>query len=68
MNIVIAPYAAKRIDDSDTFEVAWNEWDGNCMCSKVNKRGTIEFKSTDGFDPDIIDLEKAIRSKYHGDN
>lgn len=68
MKMTIVPYACKRLKDSNTYEVAWNEWDGGCMCSRLNKRGTVDLEMEEGFEPSIVELEKAIRLKYHGNN
>lgn len=66
--LVILPYAYKRLGLSTEYEVAWNEWDGSCMCSKIEKRGVVTIAGDEDFDPDLMDLTKAIRLKYHGDN
>lgn len=54
--------------DGNTYEVAWSEWDGSCMCSRIPRLGTVEYSSPDGYDPDWSDMQRLVGEKYYGNN
>lgn len=69
----ITPFSVNRVGNTDEYSVGWTEWDGHCMCTRLTKRGVVTVTNTqpntiDNFQPSILDLEKAIRKKYYGNN
>lgn len=43
-------------------EVAWLEWDGHCMCTKISRKGLVELPDN----PTLVDVTDAIRKQIYG--
>lgn len=57
-----------KLKQGNVYEVAWSEWDGHCMCSRVTKTGEVEYNDPEGLPPDLRDMQKLVGIKYYGDN